>query len=59
MLNLQAILTRQFIGGRYVSAPDLSQSYDFEKTAWTMNLGAQVGRVFPLGNQSVQIFDAV
>jgi len=59
ILSLQPILTKHFSGGWYVGAPDLPQTYDFEKNAWTLNLGAQVGRVFPLGKQPVQVFGAV
>ncbi len=59
MLNLQTTLTRHFNGGWDVGAPDLPQSYDFEKAVWTTNLGAQVGTIFPLGYRSMQIFSAV
>jgi hypothetical protein len=59
VLSLQPILTKHFSGGWYVGAPDLAQTYDFETKEWSLNLGAQVGRVFPWGKQHLQVFGAV
>jgi hypothetical protein len=59
VLSLQPILTKHFAGGWYVGAPDLAQTYDFETNEWSLNLGAQVGRVFGWRKQHLQIFGAV
>lgn len=59
VLSIQPILTKHFAGGWYVGAPDLAQTYDFETNEWSLNLGAQVGRVFGWRKQHLQIFGAV
>lgn len=58
-LNLQPILTKHLSGGWYVGAPDLPQTYNFETESWTTNIGARVGRIFPWGEQPVQVFGAL
>ena len=45
---IQPILTKHFDKGWYVSLPDTPQSYDWEEEDWTLNLGAVLGRVFPV-----------
>lgn len=57
--GIQPILTKHFKKGWYVGAPDLPQSYNFESKEWTLNLGAQLGRVFKIGKQPVQFFGEV
>jgi len=53
---IQPILTKHFDKGWYVSLPDTPQSYDWEEEDWTLNLGAVVGRVFPVMGQPMQIY---
>jgi hypothetical protein len=56
---IQPILTKHFDKGWYVSLPDQPQAYDWEEENWTLNLGAVLGRVFPVGGQPMQIFGGV
>jgi hypothetical protein len=56
---IQPILTKHFSGGWYISLPDTPQNYDWEEEEWTLNLGAVVGRVFPVGKQPMQVFGGV
>lgn len=56
---IQPILTQHFDKGWYVSLPDTPQNYDWESEDWTLNLGAVVGRVFPVRKRPMQIFGGV
>ena len=56
---IQPILTQHFPGGWYISLPDTPQNYDWEEEEWTLNLGAVLGRVMPVGGQPMQIFGGV
>ena len=47
-ISLQPIFTWHLKKGWYVAAPDLPQVYDNETNEWSTNIGAVVGRVFPL-----------
>ncbi|MGR8920852.1 MAG: transporter [Gammaproteobacteria bacterium] len=55
-LYLQPILTKHFDKGWYVAAPDTPSTYNFETKEWALNLGAVLGRVFPVGGRPMQIF---
>jgi hypothetical protein len=56
---IQPIFFQHFPGGWYVGLPDTPQNYDWEEEEWTLNLGLQVGRVFPIGKQPMQVFGGV
>jgi hypothetical protein len=56
---IQPILTKHFSKGWYVSLPDTPQGYDWKSDHWTLNLGAVLGRVFPIGGQAMQMFGGV
>ena len=56
---IQPILTQHFDKGWYVALPDQPQSYDWESEDWSYNIGAQLGRVFPVDKQPMQIFGGV
>ena len=57
--SIQPILTKHFDKGWYVSLPDTPQSYDWKEENWTLNLGAVLGRVFPVHGRPMQIFGGV
>ena len=56
---IQPILTQHFDKGWYVSLPDQPQAYDWEDEDWSYNIGAVLGRVFPVGKQPMQVFGGV
>jgi hypothetical protein len=56
---IQPILTQHFDKGWYVSLPDTPQSYDWESEDWTLNIGAVLGRVFPVNKRPMQIFGGI
>ena len=55
-LQLQPIFTKHFKGGWCVGTPDTPNAYNFETSEWALNLGMQVGRVFHIGKQGVQLY---
>ena len=59
LLNFQPIITKHFDGGWYVAAPDVPQVYNWKTNDWSLNLGAVVGRVGPIGGRPMQIYGGV
>lgn len=53
---IQPILTQHFDKGWYVALPDQPQNYNWKENDWTLNLGAVLGRVFPVAGQPMQMF---
>lgn len=58
-LYIQPVFTKHFNRGWYISTPDSPQSYNFETSTWTLNLGGVVGRVMKLGAQPVQLWAGI
>jgi len=59
VLNFQPIIFKHFDGGWYIGAPDVPQTYNWKTNDWTLNLGAVVGRVGPVGGRPMQIYGGV
>ena len=59
LLNFQPIIFKHFKGGWYVGAPDVPQVYNWKTNDWSLNLGATVGRVGPVGGRPMQIYGGV
>jgi hypothetical protein len=59
LLNFQPIVFKHFDGGWYIGAPDVPQTYNWKTNDWSLNLGATVGRVGPIGGRPMQIYGGV
>ncbi|MEP5763550.1 MAG: hypothetical protein ABJ308_03120 [Halieaceae bacterium] len=59
VLNFQPIAFKHFAGGWYIGAPDVPQVYNWKTNEWSLNLGATVGRVGPVGGRPMQIYGGV
>jgi hypothetical protein len=59
LLNFQPIIFKHFDGGWYIGAPDVPQVYNWKTNDWSLNLGATVGRVAPIGGRPMQLYGGV
>jgi len=59
LLNVQPIIFKHFDGGWYIGAPDVPQVYNWKTNDWSLNLGATVGRVGPVGGRPMQIYGGI
>ena len=59
VLSFQPIVFKHFDGGWYIGGPDVPQTYNWKTNDWTLNLGAVVGRVGPVGGRPMQLYGGV
>ena len=55
-VSLQPLLVKHFNKGWYLALPDVPQTYDFNTSEWTFNLGGRLGKVMKFGKQPVTMF---